>query len=44
MFQQPHDFRDESEALFRLISELSDDQLCRQTQFKHWTINAIITH
>ena len=44
MFQQPDDFKDESEALFDLINELSDDQLCRQTQFKHWTINDIVTH
>ena len=44
MFQQPDDFKDESEALFELINELSDDQLYRQTQFKNWTINDIITH
>ena len=44
MFQQPLDFRDESEALFELIGVLSDDELCRQTQFKLWTINDIITH
>ena len=44
MFQQPDDFKEESEALFELINELSDDQLCRQTQFKHWTINDIVTH
>ncbi|GIS87398.1 MAG: hypothetical protein CM1200mP18_01080 [Gammaproteobacteria bacterium] len=44
MFQQPDDFKNESEALFELINELSDDQLYRQTQFKNWTINDIITH
>ena len=44
MFQQPDDFKDESEALFQLINELSDEQLCRQTQFKNWTINDIVTH
>ena len=44
MFQQPDDFKNESEALFEQINELSDDQLYRQTQFKNWTINDIITH
>lgn len=44
MFQQVPDFLDESEALFHLISPLSDEQLAQPTQFEKWTINDILTH
>lgn len=44
MFQQPWDFRDESEALYQLLLPLSDADFQRKTQFKNWTGNEIITH
>jgi uncharacterized protein (TIGR03084 family) len=44
MFQQPLDFRDESEALYALIEPLGDSDFDRKTQFKDWTINDVISH
>jgi uncharacterized protein (TIGR03084 family) len=44
MFQQPIDFRDESEALYRTLAELSDADFQRPTQFKAWTINDVVSH
>ena len=43
MFQQPLDFRDESEALYKLLESLGDADFDRKTQFKDWTVNAIIS-
>ena len=34
MFQQPYDFRDESEALYQLLAPLDDGDFERKTQFK----------
>lgn len=44
MFQQVVDFRDESDALFRLIAALDNHELARTTQFKDWTIDDVIRH
>ncbi|MCC6850102.1 MAG: TIGR03084 family protein [Deltaproteobacteria bacterium] len=44
MFQQPLDFRDESEALYRVLAELSDADFGRRTQFKGWTLHDVVSH
>lgn len=44
MFQQVIDFRDESEALYQLLSPLRDEEFDKKTQFKDWTINDVIGH
>ena len=44
MLPQAKDFRDESDALFGLISELDEQGLGRETLFKGWTINDIVGH
>lgn len=44
MFPQVIDFRDESEALYRLLAPLSDRDLAQETQFKAWTIDDVIGH
>lgn len=44
MLQQAIDFRDESEALFELLAQLSDDDFERATQFKGWTLNDVLGH
>ena len=42
--QQALDFRDESEALYTLLRDLSDDDLATPTAFKGWTINQVLRH
>jgi len=44
MIQQAIDFREESEALYRLLSPLKSEELERKTQFKGWTILDVIGH
>ena len=44
MLEQASDFRDESEALYRLLSSLSDDEFNEPTQFKEWTANDVLGH
>lgn len=44
MMQQAKDFLDESEAVFGLVSGLSDQQLQTPTLFKAWKISDIIGH
>ncbi len=44
MFQQPLDFRDESEALYQVLASLSDADFERPTLFKAWTINDVVSH
>ncbi|MCP5265311.1 MAG: TIGR03084 family protein [Burkholderiaceae bacterium] len=44
MFEQPADFRDESQALHALLEPLADADYDRPTQFKGWTINEVLTH
>lgn len=44
MFDQPSDFRDESEALYELLAPLPDDDFERRTQFKGWTIHDVVSH
>lgn len=44
MFQQPADFRDESDALYRVLAPLADTDFARPTQFKGWTIHDVVSH
>lgn len=44
MFQQPADFRAESQALHDLIAPLPDTDHDRPTRFKGWTIGEILSH
>jgi uncharacterized protein (TIGR03084 family) len=44
MFQQPVDFRDESEALYQVLATLADADFERTTQFKGWTIHDVVSH
>lgn len=44
MMQQAQDFLDESEAVYALVSPLSEAELRAPTQFKQWTITDIIGH
>jgi len=44
VFDQPADFRDESEALYRLLAPLAEADFERTTQFKAWTIHDVISH
>ena len=43
-FTQPADFREESDALYGLLADLTDGDFNRPTRFKQWTIAEIITH
>ena len=42
--QQAYDFLDESNAVYELLSSLSDENFNEPTQFKEWTINDVIGH
>jgi uncharacterized protein (TIGR03084 family) len=42
--QQAHDFRDESDAIYNVLSTLSDEEFKKETLFKKWTFNDIIGH
>ena len=42
--QQAEDFRAESQALFDLLDSADADQFDQPTQFKDWTINAVLQH
>ena len=44
MFQQPFDFKDETDALHALIAPLDDAALKQKTAFKGWTIDDVIGH
>jgi uncharacterized protein (TIGR03084 family) len=44
VFQQPADFRDESEALYQCLVSLPDAAFERATQFKGWTLNDVVSH
>jgi len=44
MFQQPADFRDECDALCRLLEPLTDRDFERPTQFKDYTIHDVVAH
>ena len=44
LFSQPADFRDESDALYRVLVGLEERDFDRPTRFKQWTIGEIITH
>jgi len=44
MFEQPRDFREESDALYQLVKDLSEDELLAPTQFKGWTIRDVLGH
>ncbi len=44
MLQQAFDFRDESEALYKLLEPLEEKDFERVTLFKDWTINDVLAH
>jgi uncharacterized protein (TIGR03084 family) len=44
MFSQVDDFRDESEALYRLMQPLEAEAFGTVTQFKQWTFDDILGH
>ena len=44
MMDQAQDFLDESEAIYALLENLTDEQMEQGTGFKGWTINAIMRH
>lgn len=44
MFQQVIDFRDESEALYRLMQPLPPGAFATRTQFKQWTFDDVVGH
>jgi len=44
MMQQAQDFLSESEALYSLVTSLSEQDFERKTAFKDWTINTVIRH
>lgn len=41
---QAEDFRAESEALYKLLEPVAPERFDEATQFKHWTINAVLQH
>jgi len=44
VFQAAYDFRDESEALHRLLAPLGAEDFRRRTSFKGWTIDDVVRH
>lgn len=44
MLSQAVDFRDESEALYKILEPLSEEDFERKTLFKEWTLNDILQH
>ena len=42
--QQAFDFLDESNAVYELLSSLSDKEFDQSTQFKDWSFNDVIGH
>ena len=44
MLKEAYDFRDESEALYRLIEPLEEADYDRVTLFRDWTINDVMQH
>ncbi len=44
MLQQAIDFREESDALYQLLSETDESRFDEKTQFKDWTPNEVLHH
>lgn len=44
MFQQPVDFRAESDALYKILAPLDEASFIRPSQFKGWSINDVLGH
>lgn len=44
MFQQPYDFRDESDALGTLLEPLSEADFERKTQFNDYSVHDVVAH
>lgn len=44
MLKEAYDFRDESEALYKLIEPLGEAEYERMTLFRDWTINDVLQH
>ena len=43
-FPEPGHFRDESEALYRLLEGMADARFAAPTLFKGWTIGDVLAH
>jgi uncharacterized protein (TIGR03084 family) len=43
-FPEPRHFRDESEALYRLLQGVDEAGFAQATLFKHWSVGDILTH
>ena len=44
MFEQPQDFREESDALAHLLEPLADADFERETLFKKWSVHDVVAH
>ena len=44
MLEQAIDFKDESNSLYEILANCSEDKFSKKTQFKSWTINDVIYH
>ncbi len=44
MLQEAIDFKEESDALYALLSNLDDSDFAQPTQFKGWTLNDVLEH
>jgi uncharacterized protein (TIGR03084 family) len=44
MLQQARDFREESDALCRLLDTVGEQDWEKKTQFKGWTLNDVVAH
>jgi len=44
MLQEAIDFKEESDALYGLLSNLEDADFAQPTQFKGWTLNDVLEH
>lgn len=44
MFEQPQDFREESEALYVLLAREPEEVFERKTLFKDWTVTEVLRH
>ena len=44
MLKQAIDFFEESQDIYKILSNISENSLDTTTQFKHWSFNDIIRH
>ena len=44
MLKQAIDFFEESQDIYKILANISENSLDTTTQFKHWSFNDIIRH